>query len=392
MKIIDMHCDTLDRLLSLQEAGNPEGLRQNSGHLDLLRMKESGYLLQNFAMFVMLKEDQDPWERVCSLYECYQAELERNRDILAPVLLFEDIAKNQAAGKMSALLTVEEGAVCKGEISKLRQLYEMGVRMMTLTWNFENEIGYPNFIPEYKAKMWSAREAWKESAGELAELEQRAGTSGDCDEDAERFLGGETNLVEKARAKCEENHRIAQTAFDRYFHTPNTCDGLTERGCELVAEMEQLGMIPDVSHLSDAGFYDVLAMTKKPFVASHSNARAVSPAVRNMTDDMICKLAERGGCMGLNYCADFLEETPLGIHNPGTIEAIVRHAKHIVNVGGIEVLGLGSDFDGIDTHEELPGAQAMGLLWEALRKGGFSEDALDKIFCGNVLRVYRETL
>lgn len=392
MKIIDMHCDTLDRLLSLQEAGKPEGLRQNSGHLDLQRMQESGYLLQNFAMFVMLREGQDPWERVCSLYECYQTELERNRDILAPVLLFEDIAKNQAAGKLSALLTVEEGAVCKGEIEKLRRLYEMGVRMMTLTWNFENEIGYPNFIPEYKTEMMKLRAEWKQAVEECEKVEQGyAAMRGQKPE-----WTNDTDLIPAdakiARIRCEEKRQVAQAAFHRYFHIPNIQDGLTERGREFVAEMECLGMIPDVSHLSDAGFYDVLAVTKKPFVASHSNARAVSPAVRNMTDDMIRKLAERGGCMGLNYCADFLEETPLGVHNPGTIDAIVRHAKHIVNVGGIEVLGLGSDFDGIDTHEELPGAQAMGLLWEALRKGGFSEGALDKIFCGNVLRVYRETL
>jgi len=360
VKIVDMHCDTLDRLLSLQEAGKPEGLRQNSGHLDLQRMRKSGYLLQNFAMFVMLRDGQDPWERVCSLYECYKYELERNRDILAPVLCFRDIEKNQVAGKMSALLTVEEGAVCKGEIGKLRRLYEMGVRMMTLTWNFENEIGFPNFIPEYKAEMMRARAEWKQAVEE-------------CEQ-------------------AEEKRMVAEVAFDRYFHTPNIHDGLTECGREIVAEMETLGMIPDVSHLSDAGFYDVLAVTKKPFVASHSNARVVSPAVRNMSDDMIRKLAERGGCMGLNYCADFLEEQSFGVHNPGSIEAIVRHAKHIANVGGIDVLGLGSDFDGIDTHEELPGVQAMELLWEALRKGGFSEEAVDKIFCGNVMRVYRETL
>lgn len=378
MKIVDMHCDTLDRLLSLQEVGKPEGLRQNSGHLDLMRMRESGYMLQNFAMFVMLKNGQDPWGRVCSLYECYKYELERNRDILAPVLSFSDIGKNQTAGKMSALLTVEEGAVCKGEIEKLRKLYEMGVRMMTLTWNFENEIGYPNFIPVYKAEMMQARSAWKECEQELLRIEKAEGM--------------QTEEVVAVKARCEELRQVAQAVFHRYFHTPNTQDGLTERGREFVAEMESLGMIPDVSHLSDAGFYDVLEVTKKPFVASHSNARAVSPAVRNMTDDMICKLAERGGCMGLNYCADFLEEKPFGVHNPGTVEGIVRHAKHIVNVGGIEVLGLGSDFDGIDTHEELPGAQSMGLLWEAFRKDGFSEDALDKIFCGNVLRVYRDTL
>jgi len=71
---------------------------------------------------------------------------------------------------------------------------------------------------------------------------------------------------------------------------------------------------------------------------------------------------------------------------------VVRHARHIVNIGGIEVLGIGSDFDGIDTHGELPGAQSMELLWDALHKSGFTQAQLDKIFCGNVLRVYRSTL
>ncbi|MCI9144413.1 MAG: membrane dipeptidase, partial [Lachnospiraceae bacterium] len=100
----------------------------------------------------------------------------------------------------------------------------------------------------------------------------------------------------------------------------------------------------------------------------------------------------RGGVMGLNFCADFLEEKPLGERNPGTIAAVVRHAKHIVSVGGIEVLGLGSDFDGIDTHEELPGVQSMDKLWSALCDAGFSEDQVEKIFWRNVLRVYRDTL
>ena len=96
--------------------------------------------------------------------------------------------------------------------------------------------------------------------------------------------------------------------------------------------------------------------------------------------------------MGLNFCADFLEEKPPGVKNPGTIEAVVRHAKHILSVGGVEVLGLGSDFDGIDTHEELPGAQAMDALWQGLYKAGFTEGQLDKIFYKNVLRVYQDTL
>lgn len=321
--IADMHCDTVSALYDGKAEGAGGDLRDNGGHVDLLRMKESGYLLQNFALFVELKKDGDPWERVCSLYGYYREELGKNSDLLAPVLAFSDIAENEAAGKMSALLTVEEGAVCKGNPDKLRALYDMGVRMLTLTWNYENELGFPNYV--------------------------------------------------KTGA-------------------PNLEGGLTARGREFVEEMERLGMIPDVSHLSDAGFYDVLDTAKKPFVASHSNARSVCGNVRNLTDDMIRRLSERGGCMGLNFCAHFLEEKPEGEPNPGTVAAVVRHARHIADVGGIEVLGLGSDFDGIATHGELPGAQSMEVLWEAMRRGGFTERELDKIFCGNVLRVYRETL
>lgn len=360
MKVIDMHCDTLSALLEKRKKGEAGTLRHNGCQIDLQRLRESHYLVQNFAMFVVLEAPLDPWERVCELYQYYQEELERNRDILAPVLRFCDIAENEASGKLSSLLTVEEGGVCMGEIEKLRKLYQMGVRMMTLTWNFDNEIGHPNYDTKRKVQLKQVMSDWKNCTEGTPEYEQK-------------------------RLK-------AQRLRDSYLHTPNREEGLTEKGREMVAEMEKLGMIPDVSHLSDAGFYDVLEVTKKPFVASHSNARQICPCVRNMTDDMIKKLAGRGGVMGLNFCADFLEEKPLGEKNPGTIEAVVRHARHIINVGGAEVLGLGSDFDGIDVHEELPGAQSMERLWDALHRAGFGQDVLDGIFYRNVLRVYQDTL
>lgn len=360
MKVADMHCDTISRLLSLQEEGRAEGLRENGGHLDLLRMRQGDYLLQNFALFVEMGSAGDPWEKVCSLFRLYREELEKNGDLIGPVLRFSDVEKNRAEGKMSALLTVEEGGVCKGELEKLRTLFDMGVRMLTLTWNYPNELGSPNRDRELGARFREAR----------------------------KRLGECTDGTPEYQARREEVRRI----YGEMNHKPNERDGLTEKGREFVSEMERLGMIPDVSHLSDAGFYDVLETTKKPFVASHSDAREVCPGVRNMTDDMIRKLSLRGGVMGLNYCADFLEEVPPGQENPGTIAAIVRHAEHIVRVGGIEVLGLGSDFDGIDTHKELPGAESMGRLWEALRRAGFGEDSLDRIFYKNVLRVYQDTL
>lgn len=329
MKLADMHCDTISRLLQKRRAGERSSLRQNDMHLDLERMRSGGYFLQNFALFVNLGKCRDPWSEVCELYEVYREELGRNEELIAPVLHYEDILANEAAGRMSAVLTVEEGAVCRGELSKLRRLYEMGVRMLTLTWNYPNELGYPN-----------------------RNCLQR---SGDC-------------------------------------FTPDTRGGLTDTGRAFVEEMEELGMVVDVSHLSDAGFYDVLEMSHKPFVASHSNARHICRHVRNLTDDMIRALAERGGLTGLNFCADFLREPVLGQSNPVTLGDVVRHARHIVHQGGVEVLGLGSDFDGIDTNEALPGVQSLGLLWEALHKAGFLESELDKIFSGNVLRVYRDTL
>lgn len=329
MRIADMHCDTISEILKHKRLGEDCSLRDNSLHVDLERMRRSGYLIQNFALFVQARKCQlTPWDEVCALYEVYRQELLSNEEILAPVHAYEDIECNRSAGKLSALLTVEEGAVCGGDVEKLRRLYEMGVRMMTLTWNFANELGWPNIN-----------------------------------------LDGEVDL-----------------------YRPDTTHGLTPKGKEFVELMNELGMIVDVSHMSDAGFYDVLECSSKPFVASHSNARTICGCVRNLTDDMIRKLAERGGCMGLNFCADFLEQMPSGMKNPGTVAAVVRHARHIVNVGGIEVLGLGSDFDGIDTHEELPGVQSMGILWEALHKSGFTQGELDKIFAGNVLRVYREIL
>lgn len=360
MRVADMHCDTISRLLNRKEGGQPSSLRQNDGHIDLLRMKEGHYLVQNFALFVALHQDGDPWDRVCALHRYYQEELERNQDIVGPVYCYADIAGNEAKGRLSALLTVEEGAVCRGELDKLRRLYDMGVRMLTLTWNFDNELGHPNVDTGVRTQLDAAEKAFRESSGDAPDYTVK--------------------------------RRTLKSLRNQYFHNPNTTAGLTEKGREMVAEMEKLGMIPDVSHLSDAGFYHVLEVTAKPFVASHSNARAVCPNVKNMTDHMIHCLGERGGVMGLNFCADFLEEKPVGEKNPGTIEAVVRHAGHIVSVGGTEVLGLGSDFDGINTHQELQGAQSMEKLWDALHRAGFTQNQLDKIFCENVLRVYRDTL
>lgn len=383
MKIIDMHCDTISEL-----ADRGGELWENKGQLDLRRMRESGYLVQNFALFVDIgkcapwaeqrqlpancrdrngaeqghmspsreMEAPTPWERVCGLYEVYRKELEKNKDRIAPVLCYEDILRNEACGRLSALLTVEEGAVCGGSLERLRELYDMGVRMLTLTWNYRNELGWP---------------ATCRSLADNALAKKHGQTVAEADR-------SETG-------KCGSGGRDEATGPADAAH------GLTETGRNFVMEMEHLGMIPDVSHLSDAGFDAVWEVTKKPFAASHSNARAVCPSLRNLTDDRIRKLSERGGCMGLNYYDKFLVDGGSG--DPEVLwEALVRQAKHIVKVGGMEVLGLGSDFDGIPGNPALPGAEAMPVLWERLKTAGFRESQLDGIFWKNAMRVYRETL
>lgn len=347
MKVVDMHCDTISRLWDLKQRGEEENLFENNGHVDVKRLQKGGYLLQNFALFVEKKKCADPWEKVLQLYEIYKQEMEKNREYLVPVYCYADIEKNRKAGKISAMLTVEEGAVCKGDLERLQTLYEKGVRMLTLTWNYPNELGYPNL-----------------------------------DSDKGREV--------KSRAQ-EKEQEEREAMIKGFLNTPEE-RGLTETGLFFLERMENLGIIVDVSHLSDGGFYDVLSRTKKPFVASHSNARALCPCARNLTDDMIRKLSERGGVTGLNFCADFLIQKSVGEKNPGTIADVVRHAAYIVKTGGEDCLGLGSDFDGIDTHEELPGADKMELLWEALKQNGFTERQLDKVFGENVLRVYREVL
>lgn len=327
MKVVDMHCDTVSALMKRREWS----LMDNDLHLRLDKMAAGDYLLQNFALFVYIGDGKDPYRAAMEMADRFEEQMCLFPDRIAQVKSYADIEKNRAEGKISAMLTIEEGAVCQGSLAKLREFYDRGVRMMTLTWNFPNEIGFPNVAMPKE--------------GEAPD-----------------------------------------------FTTPQTEKGLTDFGVMAVEEMQRMGMIVDVSHLSDAGFWDVYHHTKKPFVASHSNARAICGHVRNLTDDMIRALGERGCVTGLNFCADFLTDAVKGEKNEGTIEAVVRHARHITAMGGMECLGLGSDFDGIPTHAELTGADKLPLLEDALKKGGFSASEREKIFSGNVLRLYRELL
>ncbi len=243
---------------------------------------------------------------------------------------WDDLEKNRAAGRISAMLTIEDGGCCLGNLSVLRMLYELGVRIMTLTWNYENELAWPNVTP------------------------------------------GDSSVV--------------------YPCGVNDTHGLKETGFAFLKEMEKLGIIVDVSHLSDAGFWDVARHTTRPFIASHSNARAKCGHVRNLTDAMLRTISERGGLTGINYCAAFLDEKERPELCRSTVALMADHIEYIRQVGGLEMIALGSDFDGIENNLEMKDCSYLPMLEAELHRRHYSDDAIEKIFCGNALRLLREFL
>lgn len=166
--------------------------------------------------------------------------------------------------------------------------------------------------------------------------------------------------------------------------------GLTDFGKAAVARMNEMGMIVDVSHLSDGGFWNVKEISRKPFVASHSNCRALCPHPRNLTDDMIRALADSGGVAGLNFMPDFLNADMS--KRKASAAVIARHAKHMADKGGIECVAIGTDFDGFSGDVEISSPTEMQQLFHALKKEGFHESQIEKIAYENVERVLCETL
>lgn len=183
--------------------------------------------------------------------------------------------------------------------------------------------------------------------------------------------------------------------FSNCFGYPNSKDihimnaGLTEFGKEAIAEMNRLGILIDVSHLSDGGFYDVAKLSNKPFIASHSNCRALTPHQRNMTDDMIRVLAEHGGVAGINFCPQFVGHST---DSKSRVEDLVAHILHLIEVGGEDCIGIGTDFDGVEGELEIVHPTQMSLLFDALERKGVTPRQLDKLASKNVLRVIKEAM
>ncbi len=301
--LIDLHCDTLHAMLENPHAGN---LYANSLHVDIERMEQLGSVTSCFAIFVDSAEYASPWKRACDLHGLFLTSLEEYGDRICQVRTSAEILANPLAG---AMLTCEEAQIVEGDLSRLSILKDWGVRMASLTWNHENDLGYPHTMAEMPLKGF---------------------------------------------------------------------------GIEAVSEMERLGIVVDVSHLSDRGFYSVLEHAKKPFVASHSNSRSCTYESRNLTDDMLRSLGEAGGVVGLNFCPSFLSTDRMANY----VDDIIRHAKHMRNKGGRDILAIGTDFDGIEGELVIKDIARMGELWDALSHAGFTNSELEGMWQKNALRVF----
>lgn len=319
MKILDMHCDTIYRLYF----ENPDGatLKNNSLQVDLEKLKKVGALGQFFALFFdsqderELKPGETPWDVFTNMHRLYRDEIAKFPHLIGEALSYEDILANKKKGILSSILTLEGGEPVMGDMDKLRKIYDMGVRLITLTWNNENDLAYPNKYENFR------------------EL------------------------------------------------------GLKDKGIESIHLMNKLGMIIDVSHLSDGGFWDVVRHSSKPFLASHSNARELWNHPRNLTDDMIRAMADRGGVTGLNFCSTFLDGS-----NLCKVDDLVKHALYLIDKGGEDFLALGTDFDGIENSLEIKDIGEMEKLDTALRRGGLTHSQLEKIYNKNILRVFKEVV
>ena len=359
--IVDMHADTVQRVIDENVDLNQ---RLSDGHLDAARAKEGGLDAQFFSIWV---EPQLFGGGGASAMKRADIQIEAIHDLAIKhpetwemATTADDVRRASADGKIAALMGLEGGYAIDEKIENVQRYYNLGVR--------------------YMSPAWSVSTSW-------------AGSSGDA--------VGETR-------------------------------GLNDFGKQVVREMNRLGMIVDVSHVSDKTFWDIVNTSTKPVVATHSGCRAIANVPRNLTDDMIKALAKTGGVVNVIFYPEHIEpgwsEKKKKVDNdiaslverasaeeqgtvaqkklardrvrsreylqrlpPVSVARIVDHIDHIVKLVGIDHVGIGSDFDGVQAvPADLKSVADLPNLTRELLKRGYSESDVDKILGGNMLRVMEE--
>lgn len=354
MFVLDSHCDTPSQILRLRDLS----IDNEYAHVDFPKLKAGGIDGAFFALYIPASLDSDPsaaWAYAMKLYDGVMASLKENHERAALATSREEALKNKERGLFSVFLGLENASPIGNSIEKLQTLYDMGVRYITLCHSGNNEI---------------------------------------CDSCA--------------------------TAQKRW-------GGLSPFGREVVAEMNRLGILVDVSHVSDDTFKDVISCSKYPVVATHSCCRALATHPRNMTDEMICSLAENGGVIQINFYPVFLDSEfasvlkDSGIMERGEViehefimdpsdlqkrtawnavqkelqmldrpsyKLIADHIDHVVGLVGIDHVGFGSDFDGIEVAPKgMEDASCFYRILDELRDRGYSEKDLEKMAGENFFRI-----
>lgn len=350
--ILDGHIDTPQRMLDTR---TDISARLSDGHVDIPRMKEGGLTAAFFSIWVDASYGPGTaFRRALALMDAVQALVDTQPDVEL-VTTAEAVRAATGRGHIAVLMGVEGGHAIENSLEKLDALYRRGARYLTLTWNNGND-----------------------------------------------WAGASTDGRRKG--------------------------GLTDFGRRVVRRMNELGMLADVSHVSDSTFWDVLATTTRPVIASHSSCRALASHPRNLTDDQLRAIARAGGVVGINFFPVFLDDHFRQQFNeldqrlkpqldsiraryrakPGeaefevdrfrsehlgglavpTVERLVDHIDHAVQVMGVDHVGLGSDFDGISVlPKPMKDATSLPLLTAALRARGYSDGDVRKILGENFLRV-----
>jgi membrane dipeptidase len=320
IRIFDLHCDTLDRLvenaavpnfefedeehLHLERAGS---LDDNNCHLSLKRMEAFDWC-QCFAIYVPDTLAGDAaWHFYTQIKRYFDEQLEKHAGRLEQIHNPARISGVLASGKAAALLTVEGGSFLETSLDHIEDLARDGVKMMTLTWNAPNAL----------------------ASGSTAH------------------------------------------------------GGITPFGKQAVAALEHHGITVDVSHLNDESFADLQAIATRPFVASHSNARAICNHPRNLSDDQFRAIRDVGGLVGLNYFNEFLIEEK----RPVTPEDIYCHINHWLELDGGNTIALGSDYDGADIPAWLDPGDQLPTLFDGVAHT-FGRPIAERLFFTNAHRFF----
>jgi len=327
--LIDTHNDIPSFTVDGTDIGNAP-----KNHTDIPRLREGGVGAVFFSVYVAAKyvDGNHSANRTLQMIDTvYRDIIERYPNDFMQALTADDIERAHREHKIAALMGIEGGHAIEDSPRLLRDYYRLGVRYMTLTHVNTNN--------------------WADSSGDID--------------------------------KPDVQHH----------------NGLTPAGKDIVREMNRLGIMVDVSHVSDKTFYDALETSRAPIIASHSSARALTNVPRNMTDDMISALAKKGGVMQVNFYCGFISQKsadaaaadPKAAPVRATLEDVVAHIDHVRQIGGIDVIGIGSDFDGIPCAPVgLDDVSKFPNLTRALLEKGYSPADIKKVYGGNTLRVMRQ--